>query len=680
LVEVQTLYRQDGALVIKGAQRRSSGLRTMRFLTGSTMGAQIQAYDWSGSPLGPIETWPEVFRVTLGNMLHSAFATYLAWGADLITFYNDPALKLRGKRPEALGQPLPQAWSEIWDIVSPTVARALRGETTYLQDVPIDIVQRRGYPEETWWTGSISPVLNGADQSGGVLIILQETTERVLTEQRLRFLVDLSTRLRRVAEAREVMATAAEMLGHHLKANRAGYYELSEGGETFAVERGWTDARTPSFAGERRIDDFGSLIARELREGRTVCIDDALAHPLTADDPVAAEFLRAGKRSTIIAPLVRDGRLVAALYVHQTEPRHWRDDEVALVQEVAERTWTSILRARAETALRDSEERFRQFAEHSSTVLWIQDLETREMEYVSPAYEAIWGEPVEAALRDPGHWAKAVHPDDRDRVSTTLERVQSGEEGTHEYHIIRPDGGVRWIRDTFFPIRDEQGRIRRIGGIAQDITQHDGSIVYVVDGDEASCRDLCRLLQGAGYEVKSFASAQSFLAVAPVLVPGCVVLDTRSPEAGRLTIPRELKARRAGLPVIVLGEADGNVAVGVQAMKAGAVDFLDLPYQPEQVLDALASAQATIRERAEQDQATERVNALIAALPPRERDVLDGLLAGGTNKTIARDLGLSPRTVEAHRARIMERLGAQSLPELVQIAVMAGLQAKPPVR
>jgi PAS domain S-box-containing protein len=649
----------------------------MRFLKGSTMGARIQAYDWSGSPLGPIETWPEALRVTLGNMLHSAFATYLAWGADLITFYNDPALRLRGTRPEALGQPLPQAWSEIWEIVSPMVTRALRGETTYVQDVPIDIVQRRAYPEETWWTGSISPVMDGADQLGGVLIILQETTERVLTEQRLQFLVDLSTRLRGVAEAREIMATAAEMMGRHLRANRAGYYELSEGGESFAVERDWTDATTPSFAGEHRISDFGPLVDHELRAGRTVCIDDALAHPLTAEDHVAAEFLQAGKRSTVIAPLVRDGRLVASLYVHQTEPRHWRDDEVSLVQEVAERTWTSILRARAETALRDSEERFRQFAAHSSTVLWIQDLETHEMEYVSPAYEAIWGEPVEVALRDPGHWAKALHPDDRDRASTTLERVRRGEEGTHEYHIIRPDGGVRWIRDTFFPIRDEQGRIRRVGGIAQDLTQHEGSIVYVVDGDEASRRDLSLLLQGAGYEVKSFASAQSFLEMAPVLVPGCVVLDTRSPEAGGLTIPRELKARRAGLPVIVLGEAGRNVAVGVQAMKAGAVDFLDMPYQPEQLLDALASAQATIRERAEQDQATERGKALIAALPPREREVLDGLLAGGTNKTIARDLGLSPRTVEAHRARIMERLGAQSLPELVQIAVAAGLQSKP---
>jgi len=655
-------------------------LRTMRFLKGSTMGAQIQTYDWSSSPLGPIETWPEALRITLGNMLHSAFATYLAWGADLITFYNDPALKLRGQRPEALGQPLPQAWAEIWEIVSPMVTRALRGETTYVQDVPIDIVQRRGYPEQTWWTGSISPVMDGTDQPGGVLIILQETTERVLTEQRLRFLVDLSTRLRGVAEAREVMATAAEMLGRHLRANRAGYYELSESGESFAVERDWTDAATPSFAGKHRISDFGPLIDRELKAGRTVRIDDALAHPLTAEEPVAAEFLRAGKRSTIIAPLLREGWLVAALYVHQTEPRHWRDDEVSLVEEVAERTWTSIRRARAETALRDSEERFRQFAEHSSTVLWIQDLDTLKMEYVSPAYETIWGEPIEAALRDPGHWAKALHPDDRDRASTTLERVQRGEEGTHEYHIIRPDGGVRWIRDTFFPIRDEQGRIRRVGGIAQDLTQHDGSIVYVVDGDEASCRDLCLLLQGAGYEVKSFASAQSFLEVAPVLVPGCVLLDIRHLEGGQLTIPKELKARRAGLPVIIIGEARGDVAVGVQAMKAGAVDFLDGTYRPGELLDALASAQATIRERAEQDQAAERVKALIAALPSREREVLDGLLAGGTNKTIARDLGLSPRTVEAHRARIMERLGAQSLPELVQIAVMAGQQAKPPVR
>ena len=295
------------------------------------------------------------------------------------------------------------------------------------------------------------------------------------------------------------------------------------------------------------------------------------------------------------------------------------------------------------------------------------------MEYVSPAYEAIWGEPVEV-FRDRATGSEPSIP--RTGTAPSSHRARSARENRHTSTTLSGRTGGVAHPGTFFPIRDEQGRIRRVGGIAQDITQHDGSTVYVVDSNEASRRDLCLLLQGAGYEVKTFASAQSFLEVAPVLVPGCVVLDIRSPEAGELTIPRELKARRPGLPVIVIGEARGNVAVGVQAMKAGAVDFLDVPYRPEQLLDALASAQATIRERAERDQATERVKALIAALPPREREVLDGLLAGGTNKTIARELGLSPRTVEAHRARIMERLRAQSLPELVQIAVVAGLQPK----
>jgi FixJ family two-component response regulator len=144
-----------------------------------------------------------------------------------------------------------------------------------------------------------------------------------------------------------------------------------------------------------------------------------------------------------------------------------------------------------------------------------------------------------------------------------------------------------------------------------------------------------------------------------------------------LTLPRELKARRSALPVIVVGEAHGNVAAGVQAMKAGAVDFLDTPYRPEQLLEAVAAAQAGIRDTAQRDEATDLVRSRIAALSLREREVLDRLLAGGTNKTIARDLGISPRTVEAHRARIMERLEAKSLPELVQIAMAAGLHARP---
>ena len=532
-----------------------------------------------------------------------------------------------------------------------------------------------GYPEETWWTASFSPVMDEAGAVGGVLIILQETTERVLTEQRLRFLVDLSTRLRGIAEAHDVMVTAAEMLGRHLRVNGAGYADLTESGESFAVEREWTDASTPSFAGEYQVRDFGPLIDQELKAGHTVRIDDALADPRASDNTIAPAFAQIGKRAVIVAPLIRDGRMAAALYVHQAEPRHWRDDEVALVQEVAERTWTSVLRARAEMALRESEARFRQFAQHSTDVLWILDAQTLQMEYVSPAFKRVWSRPVEA-VQNRSQWIETIHPEDRERAFQATESVLRGETVVKEYRIVRPDGSMRHIHATVFPILDEHGQVQRIGGIARDITQHDGSMVYVVDGNEASQRELALTLQEAGYQVKLFASVQAFLEVALVLVPGCVVLDTRAPEAGGLTIPKELKARRMGLPVIVLGEARGNIAVGVEAMKAGAVDFLEVPYPPEQLLEAVASAQAAIRETAQRDQTAELARDRIAGLAPREREVLDGLLAGGTNKTIARDLGISPRTVEAHRARIMERLDVHSLPELVQIAIMAGLQPK----
>jgi PAS domain S-box-containing protein len=610
-------------------------------------------------------------------MLRSKFPTLVAWGPELICFYNDAYLTLRGTRPEALGQPMPQAWAEVWHVAAPLVAKALAGEASYIQDVPVDIVQRKRYPEQTWWTASVSPLMNETGMAEGVLVILQETTERVLTEQRLRFLVDLSTRLRGIAEARDVMATAAEMVGQHLRANRAGYYELSGSGQSFTVGRDWTDSITPTFTGEYRVSDFGPLIDSALKAGRTVRIDDVLADPLTADEAVAAEFLRTGKWAALIAPLIRDGRLVAGLYVHQTEPRHWRDDEVALVQEVAERTWTSVLRARAETALRQSEQRFRQFAEHSTDVLWILDAETLQMEYVSPAFERVWAQPVEA-IQNRRQWIDTIHPEDRGRAFHATESVLRGETVIKEYRILRPDGTMRSIHATVFPIFEEHGRVQRIGGIARDISQHDGSMVYVVDSNEASRQELSLLLQGAGYQVTPFSSAQAFLDVAPVVVPGCVVLDARSPDAGGLIIPRELKGRRSGLPVIVLDEARGNIAVGVEAMKAGAVDFLEAPYRPEQLLEAVASANAGIREAGERNGAVELARARIAALSLREREVLEQLVVGGTNKTIARDLGISPRTVEAHRARIMERLGAQSLPELVQIAIAAGLRL--PVR
>jgi PAS domain S-box-containing protein len=333
-------------------------------------------------------------------------------------------------------------------------------------------------------------------------------------------------------------------------------------------------------------------------------------------------------------------------------------------------------RRRAEAALRESEERFRQFAENSSNTLWILNFETMNLEYLSPAFEPVWGEPREGALGDPSRWSRFLHPDDRERARGALGRVKLGDISTEEFRIIRQDGGVRWIRNTFFPIRDAQGQIRCAGGIAQDITRHEGRFVYVVDADEPSRQDLTRGLRNAGYDVRAFPSAKAFLEAAPALAAGCVVLDIRQPDAGGLTIPRELKARRIGLPVIVLGVIQSDVKSAVQVMKAGAVDVLPMPYNPDELLTALASAAADISQADEQDQEANRARGRIAEMPVREREVLEGLLAGQTNKQIGRAIGISPRTVETHRAHVMQRLRARTIPELVRIAALAGLHAR----
>jgi two-component system response regulator FixJ len=197
-------------------------------------------------------------------------------------------------------------------------------------------------------------------------------------------------------------------------------------------------------------------------------------------------------------------------------------------------------------------------------------------------------------------------------------------------------------------------------------------IVYVIDDDEAARHSLAFLLKSAKIEVKTFESAVAFLNSIVGITTGCVITDVRMPEITGTELLRRLKELNVGLPVIVI-TGHGDVPLAVEAMKLGASDFFEKPFDDEALLISVRAALK--KEHSDSKRQAERaeIDKRLGSLSPRERDVLDGLVAGHANKRIAFDHGISPRTVEIYRANLMTKMQAGSLPDLVRMALVAGI-------
>jgi two-component system, LuxR family, response regulator FixJ len=195
-------------------------------------------------------------------------------------------------------------------------------------------------------------------------------------------------------------------------------------------------------------------------------------------------------------------------------------------------------------------------------------------------------------------------------------------------------------------------------------------IVHVIDDDESARESLTFLLATADFRVRSYDSGKTFLDAVPGMEAGCVITDVWMPEIGGLEIVRSLRKLKLDIPVIVItGHSD--VPLAVEAMKAGAVDFIEKPYDGEVLLAAVRSALSTRRPDAQRDGERAKIQERLAALSPRERQVLEGLVAGHANKAIAHELGISSRTVEIYRANVMAKMQATSLSHLVRMALTA---------
>ena len=197
------------------------------------------------------------------------------------------------------------------------------------------------------------------------------------------------------------------------------------------------------------------------------------------------------------------------------------------------------------------------------------------------------------------------------------------------------------------------------------------AFVCIIDDDDAMRDSLVFLLDTAGIAARAYDSAAAFLGEAPADQPACIVTDVRMPGITGTELLRRLKESGSRTPVIVM-TGHGDIALAVEAMKLGAVDFIEKPFADEVLLGAVRSAIERRTSNAEVEAERAAVAARLATLSARERQVLDGLISGNPNKTIAFDLGISPRTVEVYRANLMTKMQAGSLSDLVRMALLAG--------
>ncbi len=295
----------------------------------------------------------------------------------------------------------------------------------------------------------------------------REAIEAMARQQRRQsFLLALTDTLRDLTSSDEIMAEVERALGSELKAQRVGYGEVDQERRQVTMSRDWT-ADVVSAHGQFSLEDLGAQLISDLAAGQPIRIADVTVDPRTRD--AADMFNRLQTRSLMRAPLIRGGRLRAFLYAHDSRVREWTDEELELLQDVADRTWTEIERTRAEAEVRESEERFRAIADTAPVLIWVTN-QDRTRAFVNQAYVTYHGGSYEEArLLD---WRAIVHPDDQERV---MQESVAGEASGHPFSMEaryrRHDGEYHWLKSFSRPRFGSGGEVVGFVGVAFDVTE-----------------------------------------------------------------------------------------------------------------------------------------------------------------------------------------------------------------
>ncbi len=415
--------------------------RSAVFLSGGgAMGARMRARDWSATPWGPAGAWPQSLKTVVGIMLAANQPMFLCWGPARLMLFNDAYAPVLGAKDveDALGRPFLDVWPDLRDALQPLVDQVYAGEPVHMDDIELHLDRGAG-SEETHFAFSYTPIRVEDGSVNGLFCPCTETTGQVVADRRQSFRLELEDRLRDVSDPTVIVRESVSALGRHLGAHRVGYGQVQADDETIALETSYADGLEP-VSGLFRLDEFGPSIVAPQRRGETVVRADVLAD--TSYDLATWKAVQA--RALISVPLIREGRMVAGLFVNGREPRRWTADEVSLVEEVAARVWQAVDRAQAEAALRDSEAHLAGIFRQTGAGFAETDVDGRFVS-VNDHFCDLVGRDRAALLAL--HMADITHPDNQ--IALPVERMaETGEAVAVEKRYAKPDGTDVWVAET----------------------------------------------------------------------------------------------------------------------------------------------------------------------------------------------------------------------------------------
>lgn len=580
--------------------------------------ASRSAMDWSSTPLGPMDHWPEPLRFAIDLIDGAPQPMVFTWGRQRAMFHNDAYAPIIVGKGRVQGQPIDEVFAEAWDVVGEIFARAEGGASVYIEDLQIPIM-RHGRTAPSRWNASYSPLPTRDPAVPGVLCVVHETTRAWLAEEGVR-------------EARDELARIADLVPSLLwKADRFG-------------RTVWQNGRLRALATQHGADP-SNLWRR-------------LMHPDDIEE-LLKDLAEAKAHRCAFSKVVRLCVAPGEYRLHQvrSEPTLGEQGELIGWYGVA----TDIQEVHdAVEALDQGNALFRQFSENTDAMLWILDMDTQVISLLTPNFTSVWPEATPDHQWTRPQFLVSLAEQDRPGVEAGFERAATGEVVSGKFRV-NGLGGLRVLEGTTFPIRSGD-EIKRVGGILKDVTPEARFTVALIDVEPGSQNRWSHGLRKLGVDVVTFNAFEEFAKVS-ALPTGPVVLRNRDGLEGLRRLAGLLQTSAIRRPWLVIQDAGSSSRDAVEIMRLGAADIVEDDVSMQDLAAAVRTAASLMRspDRRRSDEKT------LYPLTSREYEIATALVAGGTNKTIGRQLGISPRTVESHRSRLMERLNVRTLAELVAL-------------